>query len=90
LLVGWRRLLDTHLSGDVRVRVLVADGDAVLLADALDLLDQRHDAAELFVRLAYRHLELLVCVHQALPTTSVRLNQSSTSFQLSTPTLPVK
>ena len=58
-----------YLSSDVGIWVLEADGDAVLLADSLDLLNERHDGVELLVRLSDRHLELLVSVNQALHPT---------------------
>ena len=54
------------MSCDVRIWIVISAGDSILLADPVDLLNQRYDRVEFFVSLANRHLELLVTVNQTL------------------------
>ena len=55
-----------YLSADVRIWILVAASDAILLADPMYFLDERDYRIELFVRLTNRHFELFVGINETL------------------------
>jgi len=66
----------SYLSTDVRVWVLIATGDAILLADSVDFLDECNDWIKLFVRLTNCCLELFMAVDKTLKYRQVTIGNS--------------